>query len=226
MGMPPGGGIASRQMEIAGLPVGERIALWAESFVGTPYDPDPLGEYVRREVIVADERVDCMYHTFRSVELAVSNTPEDAVRAALGLRFREAGALVDGKVSNYDTRFEYAVDMLRSGKWGRDVTAELAATIEVPGARGHKALRVISGDMVKDAARKMKSGDIVYFIKHPSRRVVGEIVGHLGIIRREGGVVYLIHASGKKKQGGEVRKLPLTDYAADMPFLGIAVGRF
>ena len=181
---------------------------------------------MRREVIVADERVDCMYHSFRSVELAVSNTPEQAVRAALDLRFQGAGVLSDGKVANYETRFKYAMDMLRSGKWGRDVTVELAGTMVVPGARGHGPVRFIPRDKIRDATRKMRDGDIVYFIKHQSRRVVGEIVGHLGIIRREGGKVYLIHASGKKKQGGEVRKLPLTDYAADMPFPGIAVGRF
>jgi len=51
-------------------PIGEKIAFWAEKFVGTPYDPDLLGEYVSKEVIVADERVDCMYLTFRAVELA------------------------------------------------------------------------------------------------------------------------------------------------------------
>ncbi len=51
--------IAVFQKEITNKPVGERIALWAERFVGAPYDPDPLGEYVTKEVIVADERVDC-----------------------------------------------------------------------------------------------------------------------------------------------------------------------
>src|SRR5574340_1836155 len=33
--------IAVFQKEIAGKPVGDRMALWAEKFVGTPYDPDP-----------------------------------------------------------------------------------------------------------------------------------------------------------------------------------------
>ena len=56
----PDGDIATFQKQAAVMPVGERIAFWAEKFIGTPYDTDPLGDYVRREVIVADERVDCM----------------------------------------------------------------------------------------------------------------------------------------------------------------------
>ena len=31
-------------------PVGDRVAFWAEQFIGTPYDTDPLGDYVRRYV--------------------------------------------------------------------------------------------------------------------------------------------------------------------------------
>ena len=57
-------------------PIGERIALWAEKFTGVPYDSDPLGEYVSKATIVADERMDCMYLTFRVVELALSHTPK------------------------------------------------------------------------------------------------------------------------------------------------------
>ena len=49
----------------------ERIAFWAEQYIDVPYDTDPWGDYVRKNVIVADERVDCMYLTFRSVELAL-----------------------------------------------------------------------------------------------------------------------------------------------------------
>ncbi len=79
--------IASLQREIADRPVGDRIAFWAEKFVDTPYDPDPLGEYVRKNVIIADERVDCMYLTFRSVELAFGKDPDDAVSVALDKRF-------------------------------------------------------------------------------------------------------------------------------------------
>jgi hypothetical protein len=68
------------QAYAAELPLPRRIAYWAGRFIGTPYDPDPLGLYVRTNRIVADEAVDCMYHTFRSAELAMTTTPADASR--------------------------------------------------------------------------------------------------------------------------------------------------
>ena len=86
--------------------VGEKIAFWAEKFVGAPYDKDPMGEYVTRATILADERVDCMYLTFRAVELALSRTPEEAIQIALERRFHSKGILKDGKVVNYEDRFE------------------------------------------------------------------------------------------------------------------------
>ncbi len=55
---------------------------------------------------------------------------------------------------------------------------------------------------------------------------MGEIVGHIGILKREGEDLYLIHASGRKRRGGEVVKVPFGDYLIDMPFAGIMVGRF
>ena len=63
--------IANVQPTLEGKPLGEKIAFWAEKFLGTPYDRDPLGEYVTRAAIEADEKVDCMYLTFRAVELAL-----------------------------------------------------------------------------------------------------------------------------------------------------------
>jgi hypothetical protein len=52
--------IAERQREMSQVHIGEKITLWAEEFLGTPYDPDPQGEYVTKKAIVADQRVDCM----------------------------------------------------------------------------------------------------------------------------------------------------------------------
>jgi len=33
--------------------------------------------------------------------------------------------------------------------------------------------------------KRLKSGDIVFFVKKPEKRKVGEIIGHIGIIRVE-----------------------------------------
>ncbi|HSQ77737.1 MAG TPA: NlpC/P60 family protein, partial [Nitrospirota bacterium] len=113
------------QARIARLSLGKRISYWAGRFIGTPYDPDPLGLYVRTNRIVADEKADCMYHVFRSVELAQSNTPGEAIDKSLDLRFITRGTLVDGLVANYDQRFQYGEDMVYSGKWGKNITADL-----------------------------------------------------------------------------------------------------
>ncbi len=47
--------IQKSQTSLVGKPVGERIVFWAEKFIGIPYDTDPLGEYVSKGAIVADE---------------------------------------------------------------------------------------------------------------------------------------------------------------------------
>jgi hypothetical protein len=218
--------ITSLQRELSGMSIGKRIARWAEEFVGTPYDPDPMGEYVTRMVIVADERVDCMYHTFRSIELAMSFTPEEAVHVALDKRFLEKGIVKSGKVVNYDQRFQYAIDMLKSGKWGRVITKDISQTEMIEGSRGIDEVNIIPRSHVQKVMKNLLSGDIVFFVKDPSKRVVGEIVGHIGIIKREGNDVYLIHASGRKNRGGKVKKVLLEEYTSSMPFIGIIVSRF
>ncbi|MBI5640909.1 MAG: DUF1460 domain-containing protein, partial [Nitrospirae bacterium] len=63
-------------------------------------------------------------------------------------------------------------------------------------------------------------------INSPGRGVSGELVGHIGIIKREADELFLIHASGKKHKGGEVKKLRFMDYIGTMPFIGIRVSRF
>lgn len=218
--------IAALQRELLGLPLGERIARWAGEFVGAPYDPDPLGEYVTRKTIVADERVDCMYLAFRSVELALSRSPAEAVEAALKMRFRTGGILEGNEVANYGDRYRYAMDMIASGKWGRDVTEKLAATVELPGARDYGAVRVIPPSRIAEAEKGLVSGDMVFFAKDPSKRVVGEIIGHIGIISRNEKGAWLIHASGRKNSGGRVQKVLLGEYSGAMPFVGIIVSRF
>ena len=228
------GEIARRQKEMASMDIGKRIAGWAEAFIGTSYDTDPLGAYVSERAVVVDDRVDCMYLTFRSVELAASTDPADAVQAALDKRFLTRGELApDGTVLNYDDRFQYAMDMISSNKWGSDVTGDLvpaSTTTVVPGSRGYGPVSIIPADSVLAALPGMQSGDIVFFVKDPARRVVGEIIGHIGIITREADGVYLIHASGRKNSegspSGHVVKVPLAAYARLMPFKGVVITRF
>jgi hypothetical protein len=214
-------------------PIGERIAFWAERFIGIPYDEDPLGEYVSKATIVADERVDCMYLTFRAVELALSPTPEEAIQIALEKRFHSRGILKEGRVINYHDRFEYGEDMIESGKWGKEITSVLGKMIKIKGSRGQEVVEALPPTELLKGMKRLKSGDIIFFVKKPGKRKVGEIIGHIGIIKVEEGQgsegkdgFYLIHASGIKGKGGVVQKILLKDYLSKMPFLGVQITRF
>jgi hypothetical protein len=220
------------QSFLRGKPIGEKIAFWAEKFIGTPYDTDPLGEYVSKLTIVADERVDCMYLVFRTVELALSHTPEEAIQIALEKRFRSKGIVLNRRVMNYDDRFEYGEDMMESGKWGEDMTPKVGEITEIRGSRGKKYIDILSSDVFLNGMKHLKSGDIVFFIKKPEDRKKEEIVGHIGILKVERDPhkkekkIYLIHASGVKEKGGVVKKVLLKDYLNQMPFIGVRISRF
>lgn len=225
------------QSELKDKPVGERIAFWAEKFVGTPYDNDPMGEYVSKAAIVADERVDCMYLTFRAVELALSNAPDEAVEIALDKRFHSKGILKDNIVINYDDRFEYGEDMIYSGKWGREITSDIGRTTKIRGSRGTSFTDMIAPEELIKGMQNLKSGDMIFFIKDPKKRTAQEMVGHIGIIktefrrqdseaRKKHKEIYLIHASGIKGKGGAVTKVLFKDYIRKMPFVGAKITRF
>jgi hypothetical protein len=214
-------------------PIGERIAFWAEKFMGVPYDKDPLGEYVSKATIVADERVDCMYLTFRAVELALSPTPEEAIQIALEKRFHSRGILKEGQVINYHDRFEYGEDMIESGKWGKDITSVVGKMTKIKGSRGKDFVDALPPIELLNGMKRLKSGDIIFFVKKPEKRKVGEIIGHIGIIKVEKSQrneakdgVYLIHASGIKEKGGLVQKVLLKNYLSKMPFIGVQITRF
>lgn len=220
------GEIQKAQSMLIAKPLGERIVFWAEKFIGTPYDPDPLGAYVTRAAVVADERVDCMYLTFRVVELSLSSTPEDALRIALDKRFHTRGILRDGKVLNYDNRFEYGEDMIESGKWGDEITGTLGQTARIRGSRGRETVDILPADGLSRSKERLRSGDILFFIRNPDRRSAEEIVAHIGIVKVEPRQVSLIHASGTKGRGGAVKKVSLKEYLSQMPFVGVKVTRF
>ena len=215
------------------LPLGRRIVYWAGRFIGTPYDTDPLGLYVRTNRIVADEKADCMYLTFRAVELARSQTPGQAVEQALSLRFITGGKLTDGLVQNYGDRFEYGEDMVFSGKWGRNITDELGASATVKGSRGRDQVVIVPKPALasRKVQKQLQDGDILFWVKDPKKRVVEEIVAHLSFVQVKDGKAYLIHASGTKDSaakpgGGAVKEVLMSDYVRDTKFIGAFVTRF
>jgi hypothetical protein len=221
------------QTLVAGLPLGKRIVYWAGRFIGTPYDTDPLGLYVRTNRIVADEKADCMYLTFRSVELARSQTPDQAIEQALSLRFITEGRLADGLVQNYGERFEYGEDMVFSGKWGKNITDELGTTATIIGSRGRDQIIILPKLALasRQVQKQLQDGDLIFWIKDPKKRVVEEIVAHLSFVRMKDGKAYLIHAAGTKdsaaKHGsGTVKEVLMKDYVRDTKFIGAFVTRF
>ena len=222
--------IRKMQAGVQGKASGEKIAFWAEKFVGTPYDQDPQGEYVTRATIVADGRVDCMYLTFRAVELALSRTPDEAIQIALDKRFHSRGILQNGKVINYEDRFQYGEDMIASGKWGKEITRQVGRTARIRGSRGRDFYEILSPHEIARRREKLRSGDLFFFFKAPENRIVEEGVGHIGIVKVEGkdadNKIFLIHASGTKSCGGVVKKVRLTDYLSEMPFVGVKITRF
>ncbi len=219
------------QPRVKESPVGDRIAFWAEQFIGTPYDTDPLGDYVRRALIVADERVDCMYLTFRAAELALTNSPEEAIDKALTMRFHTRGILKDGKVVNYDDRYQDGIDMIRSGKYGAEITARLGKTRQIAEPNSGDTIDFLPAAQVERGMGLLNTGDIVYFVRDPSKRAVGGVIAHMGIIKAEqkkgglGRTVYLIHASGTKKRGGSVKKVLLDEYLSHMQHAGAKISR-
>lgn len=216
---------------IESFEIPEKIAFWADFYIGTPYDTLPIGKYVEDLSIDEDDVFDCMSLTFRVLELTFAKTKEEALANATYFRFPGEGKLNSenpAKMLTYDGRFEYGEDMILSKKYGRIVTGKIAPERLIPaGSHLGGEIKAIS---MKEAAENLSdfiSGDIVFFVKNPSKRVVGETIGHIGFIKREGGKVYLIHASGSKNtEGGKVTKVLLTDYAKTSPFIGMIVTRF
>jgi hypothetical protein len=223
-------GVQRLQFGLEGKPTGERISFWAERFMGTLYDKDPQGAYVTRAEIVADDEVDCMYLTFRAVELALSHSPEEAIEVALDKRFHTRGILKNGKVLNYEDRFQYGEDMIRSGKWGKDVTSRIGRIARIRGSRGNDFFEVLPPHEMGRKKERLQTGDILFFFKNPEKRILEEGVGHIGIVKVEEKdgekKPFLIHASGTKSFGGVVKKVPLIDYLFAMPFVGVKVTRF
>ena len=217
----------------AELPLGKRIVYWAARFIGTPYDTDPLGLYVRTNRIVADEKADCMYLTFRSVELARSQTPGQAVEQARSLRFVTEGKLADGLVQNYGERFEYGEDMVFSGKWGRNITDKLGTATTVKGSRSRDQVIILPKTALASGKvkKQLQDGDIIFWVKDPKKRVAEEIVAHLSFVHVKNGKAYLIHAAGTKDSaakpgGGAVKEVLMNDYVRDTKFIGAFVTRF
>ncbi|MCX8029422.1 MAG: DUF1460 domain-containing protein [Brevinematales bacterium] len=203
------------------LELGDKIVYYAKRFLGTPYDIDPLGTYVKEKKIVVDDKVDCMYLTFRVVELALADGDEsNAIQIALDKRFKTRGVLQNGYVLNYEDRFEYGEDMILSGKWGKVIKVHSSMLEKVYSGRLEDYIYFIPKSNYSSIRRFIRNGSIVFLVKHPETSVKGEIVGHLGIIEKSSNQIYIIHASGTKNRGGRVKREIFEDYLRKTKYIG------
>lgn len=206
--------------------VGDDIVRYAKKFIGVTYDSDPLGSYVRNRVIVYDREVDCMYLTFRSVELAFGGDESKSIEVALDKRFKTRGILSNGIVVNYEDRFEYGEDMFLSGKWGKLIATDGNIVKKVFSERLGRYISYIPKESFKEIISSVRNGSIIFFVKDPSRSKKGEVVGHLGILEVYRGQVFLIHASGIKGKGGKVKREKLQDYLKRSKYIGFVITSF
>lgn len=207
--------------------VRENIVKCANSFHGTQYDTNPIGQYVENKAIVYDDKMDCMYFVFRCTELAKANFDETkSQELALNLRFKNKGILENETIINYNDRFSYAEDMVLSQKWGKNVTKDIGQISIIKGSRGLVEFEYVKNSDIDFS--KFQNGDVIFWVKNPNKRVVEEIIGHLGFVEVDGKNVYFIHASGVKKVNAKnegVTKILLKDYILKTKFIGVAVKR-
>lgn len=229
------------------LPVGERVGRWAKLFADRGdnaycFGPKP-GGYVAESLLVQDFKHDCVSLFYRSTELARAASPKDALADALALRFaggdpdrflRPTGAV------DYDdpAHLDYSEDILRGGRYGRDVTREVGEAVpERPGTSRYPAgsFHYIPKERLRYEG--LQEGDLLYFVLNEAnekaaklRNDYGLLVGHQGIVHREGDTVYLVHAAQSDLAGvytgNRVVHVPLRTYLERLDrFKGLFVGR-
>jgi len=229
------------------LPVGERVARWARLFAARAdnvycFGPKP-GGYTAESLLVQDFKHDCVSLFYRTTELAQARSAGEAIQIAFDSRFKGVDwsrwPSPTGAVNYDDTvHLDYSEDMLRTGLWGLEVTNEVGAAI--PDAAGSSRYAPGSYAFIpKEKLRyeNLKSGDLLYFVldeKNEKARTLREkyglLVGHQGIVDRDGDTFYLIHAAQSDLPGvytgNRVVRVPLRTYFDRVErFKGVMISR-
>lgn len=224
--------IDSLMAQLEPLPVGDRIAAWADYFwkrgdVTYLFGLDPVG-YVSTGRLVDDFQTDCVLFFYRTTELGRSSNAIEAVQFAYGTRFH--GALLadvvspDGRVDySNPVHLDYSEDIVRSGIWGREITDILGAPVADQAGTERYAPGTVS--YVPKAAidlTKFQNGDLVFFVSDETTptgkkiRESGGLIGHIGVIQLAQGQVYVIHAASRSLpdlySGNTVVRAPLATY--------------
>jgi hypothetical protein len=230
----------------APLALGDRVAKWARWFLARGdvryvYGRSPDG-YVTEGRLCQDFATDCILFMYRTTELARSASAREAVQFAFGTRFYgasvERAVRPDGQVDYDDpAHLEYSEEMIRSGIWGADVTADCGAALRDSIGSSHAppdTVRFLPTGGIDYA--KLRSGDIVWFVGDESapgateQRHEGTMIHHLGILARDGDRVMLVHPAMRPLPGVYDRtglvEVPLATYLSRVSrFKGILVSR-
>lgn len=197
----------------APMSLGDRVAAWARWFLARGdvrylYGRDP-GGYVTEGRLCQDFGTDCVLFMCRTTELARSASAREAVQFAFGTRFYgasvERAVREDGRVDFDDpAHLEYSEEMIQSGVWGADVTAECGAALrDTVGSLRAPADTVRFLPTAGIDYAKLKNGDIVWFIGDETapgaieQRREGTMIHHLGMVVREGDRVLVIHPAAR-----------------------------
>jgi hypothetical protein len=224
-----------------------RVGFWARHFLdqgGQAYCFGLAKEgYVTRGLLWDDRAFDCISFMYRCTELARARDNDEALAWALRTRF--AGADPDSVVDaqgrvDYDRpeHLDFSLDMIRSGIWGRDITALLAgAMVDTVGTSRYPADSFQYVDAASLEVEELKEGDVVWLVLSPwhkdgamLRQDYGLVIGHVGIVLVEDGQTFLCHAASKPLPGlyekAGLVKVPLTEYLARVgKFAGVMVTR-
>lgn len=230
------------------MPTPEKIGRWARRFVVADsveylFGPKP-GGYVAEGEVISDQRQDCVSLLYRVSELARARDHDDAVAWALRTRFAgsetQATDAHSGRV-NYDdpAHLDYSLDMIRTGMWGREITASISGAIQdTVGSSRYPAGSFYYLPQKSLAVDELAEGDIVWFVLDPAhksgaklRDEYGLVIGHIGIVIVDGDVRKLVHAASSDLagwyEGGSVVEVPLLEYLSRVEkFNGVMVTRF
>jgi hypothetical protein len=239
--------VANRIETWRSLPVGTRVARWAQLFAArtdNAYCFGPkAGGYVGDSLLVQDHKFDCVLLFYRCTELARATAPRDAILLGLGTRFAGGNpAQVVGARGTVDygspAHLDYSEDFAATGLWGRDVTREIGkAVADEVGTDRYPAGSRFYLPTANVAAARLQNGDLLFFVlneKHEGARKLrqqyGLLIGHQGIVHREGDAVTVIHAANSDLtgvyQGNRVVEVPLATYLQRVDrFKGIMVSR-
>ncbi|MFN2371387.1 MAG: hypothetical protein ABR506_09570 [Candidatus Krumholzibacteriia bacterium] len=230
------------------LPLPGRVGAWARRFAAAGDATYRFGlaegGYARLGRLVLDERQDCISLVYRVTELARAADSRDAVAWALRTRFAGAppAAVVDERgLVDYDhpAHLDYSLDMVRSGWWGEDVTAQLTGAR--PDSLGTARYPAGSFAWVPEEVLvpgELREGDVAWLVLDPAeakaralRDEHGLVVGHAGIVVVQDGEPWLVHAASSTLPGwyeaGGVVEVPLAVYLQRVErYGGVVVTRF